>query len=103
MTSRLRKRLVEASDPNAEPHCRLTREEGVRRQADTDALFSKLTSQRERADGNEFVFTGNRDDLWSRVSEFVDEEAGCCPFFTFEQVETESGVTLRVLGKAISS
>jgi hypothetical protein len=28
---------------------------------------------------------------------FVDEEAKCCPFFTFEQFEEADGVTLRVV------
>ena len=101
MNSKLRRRVVNASEPTAEPHCRLTREEGRRRQADTDSLFAKLTSQREHLNGNEFVFTGERDELWESVSVFVDEEAQCCPFFTCEQEETKDGVTLRVLGKAL--
>ncbi len=41
--------------------------------------------------------------LWDEVSTFVDEEAQCCPFFTFEQVEQAEGVLLRVSGKAIKS
>ncbi len=37
--------------------------------------------------------------LWREVSAFMDEEAVCCPFFTFEQVEEPDGVLLRVTGK----
>ncbi len=96
-----RHRLVPASEPGAEPACRLTAEEGHRRQTDTDKLFAQLAEQRQTAEGNEFVFRGDPDKLWSEVSTFVDEEAMCCPFFTFEQEEQPEGVLLRVSGKAI--
>ena len=92
----LRRRLVEASEPEAEPACRVTREEGLRRQADTDRLFAALARQREAGGANEFVFRGNPAHLWKEVSLFVDEERLCCPFFTFEQIEEADGVTLRV-------
>ncbi len=98
-----RHRLVPASEPDADPACRLTPEEGRRRQADIDRLFAALAEQRQTAEGNEFVFRGDPDKLWSEVSTFVDEEAQCCPFFTFEQVEQPEGVLLRVSGKAIRS
>ena len=91
-----RRRLVPAADPGADPACRLQRDEGQRRQADTDRLFAALAEQRETAAGNEFVFRGDPADLWEQVSTFVDEEAVCCPFFTFEQVERDDGVVLRV-------
>ena len=90
------RRLVPASEPDADPACRLHREEGQRRQADTDRLFAALAEQRETAAGNEFVFRGDPETLWREVSAFVDEEAFCCPFFTFEQVEQADGVLLRV-------
>ncbi len=101
----LRHRLVPAADPNAEPACRLTREDGQRRQADTGRLFDRLAEQRQTARGHEFVFRpdgrasarGEPASLWDDVSLFVDEEAQCCPFFTFEQFEEADGVTLRVL------
>ena len=91
-----RHRLVTASQPDADPACRLQREEGQRRRADTDRLFAALAEQRETAAGNEFVFRGDPADLWEQVSTFVDEESVCCPFFTFEQVEQADGVVLRV-------
>ncbi len=98
-----RHRLVPASEPDAEPACRLTPEEGHRRQTDTDKLFAQLAEQRQTAAGQEFVFRGDPDKLWSDVSTFVDEEAQCCPFFTFEQVEQAEGVLLRVSGKTIGA
>ncbi len=98
-----RHRLVRASEPDVEPACRLTAEEGHRRQTDTDRLFDQLAEQRQTATGQEFVFRGDPDKLWSDVSTFVDEEAQCCPFFTFEQVEQAEGVLLRVSGKAIGA
>ena len=99
--SEARHRLVPASDPDADPACRLTPEEGRRRQADTDSLFAALAEQRETAEGNEFVFRGDRERLWELVSVFVDEESECCPFFTFEQAERPDGVLLRVSGASI--
>ena len=98
-----RHRLVPASEPAADPACRLTPEDGRLRQTDTDKLFAQLAEQRQTAAGNEFVFRGDPDKLWSEVSTFVDEEAQCCPFFTFEQVEQAEGVLLRVSGKAIGA
>ena len=89
-----------AAEPDAEPACRLTRDEGQRRAAGTDGLFSLLAEQRQTPEGNEFTFRGDPDDLCARVSLFVDESR-CCPFFTFEQVEHRDGVVLRVLGNAI--
>jgi hypothetical protein len=93
----LRYRLVPASDPNADPFCRLTREDGERRLADTGRLFARLAEQRESAHGNEFIFRGDPDALWEEVALFVDEESLCCPFFTYEQVEQLDGVILRVI------
>ena len=98
-----RHRLVPAREPGADPACRLTPEDGRQRQTDTDKLFAQLAEQRQTAAGNEFVFRGDPDKLWSEVSTFVDEEAQCCPFFTFEQVEQAEGVLLRVSGKAIGA
>ena len=98
-----RHRLVPASDPEADPACRLTPEEGHRRETDTDKLFAQLAEQRQTAAGQEFVFRGDPDKLWSEVSSFVDEEAQCCPFFTFEQEEQPEGVLLRVRGKTIGA
>ena len=98
-----RHRLVPASEPDADPACRLTPEEGHQRQADTDRLFAALAEQRETRAGNEFVFRGDPNELWGWVSTFVDVEAKCCPFFTFEQTEQPDGVLLRVSGKAIGS
>ena len=98
-----RHRLVPASEPDVEPACRLTPEDGRNRQTDTDKLFDQLAEQRQTAAGQEFVFRGDPDKLWSEVSTFVDEEAQCCPFFTFEQVEQPEGVLLRVSGKAIGA
>ena len=91
-----RHRLVPASEPEADPACRLTADEGKRRQPEMDRLFAALAEQRETEGGNEFVFRGDPSALWEQVSAFVDEEARCCPFFTFEQVERDDGVLLRV-------
>jgi hypothetical protein len=98
-----RRRLVPASEPDAEPACRLTPEEGHRRQSDTDHLFAALAEQRQTAAGQEFVFRGDPRPLWDEVSTFVDEEARCCPFFTYEQVEQPEGVLLRVSGGSIGA
>ncbi len=97
----LRHRLVPASDPDADPACRLTAVEGRRRQADTDRLFDQLVEQRLTPEGQEFIFRGKPQALWRDVSLFVDEEARCCPFFAFEQIERPDGVLLRVSGKTI--
>ena len=91
-----RHRLVPASEPDADPACRLTPEDGRQRQGDMDRLFAALAEQRETDAGNEFVFRGDPQTLWREVSAFVDEEARCCPFFTYEQLEQEDGVLLRV-------
>ena len=101
MSTTLRHRLVPASEPDADPACRLTRDEGERRSVDTGRLFASLAEQRQTPAGNEFAFRGDPESLWRDVSAFVDEEAACCPFFTFEQVEQEEGVLLRVTGASI--
>jgi hypothetical protein len=98
-----RRRLVPAIEPDADPACRLTPDEGHDRQTDTDRLFAALAEQRQTPAGNEFVFRGDPDDLWGQVSTFVDEESRCCPFLTYEQVEQPDGVILRVSGKSIGS
>jgi hypothetical protein len=93
----LRHRLLPASDPNADPSCRLTREDGQRRRADTGRLFDQLAEQHQTARGHVFVFRGDPGPLWDEVTLFVDEESQCCPFFAYEQIEEPDGVTLRVL------
>ncbi len=98
-----RHRLVPASEPDADPACRLTAEDGRHRQTDTDKLFAQLAEQRQTDEGNEFVFRGDPEELWNDVSAFVDEEALCCPFFAFEQVEQSDGVLLRVFGGTFSA
>jgi len=97
VSATLRHRIVEASEPRADPSCRLTREEGQRRKSDNDGLFAQLARQRQIGAANEFVFRGDPDRLWNQISLFVDEESRCCPFFTFEQVEERAGVLLRVV------
>lgn len=97
----LRHRVVPASEPGADPACRLTPEDGRRRQGDLDRLFAQLAEQRQTAGGNEFAFRGDRAALWDQLTLFVDEEAQCCPFFTFEQIEEPDGVTLRVLNPPV--
>ncbi|HXG36395.1 MAG TPA: hypothetical protein VNL15_05450 [Dehalococcoidia bacterium] len=97
----MRTRLLPASEPDAEPFCRLTPEEGRRRQAGTDRLFARLRDQHQAGNVQEYFFAGDPDQLWQDLTLFVDEEAQCCPFFTFEQIERSDGVTLRVSGKAI--
>ena len=96
-----RHRLVPANEPDSEPVCRLTPEEGRRRQTDTGRLFALLLEQRPTPRGGEFIFRGDPDALWQDISLFVDEESQCCPFFTFEQVERADGVLLRVTGTPV--
>jgi hypothetical protein len=74
----------------------MTSADGQRRNADIEALFSNLAGQREVPRGTEFTFRGDRDELWADVTAFVDEESVCCPFYTYEQRETDDGVTLTV-------
>lgn len=92
----LRHRLVAASDPDAPEACTLTREDGERRGPAMTQLFAMVTEQRESPRGNEFVFRGDADELWQMVTAFVDEESLCCPFYSYEQRETEGGVILFV-------
>lgn len=92
----LRYRLVSASDPGAAEACTMTREDGQRRGADMKRLFAALVAEKPSARGNEFVFRGDRDELWEMVSLFVDEESVCCPFYNYEQRETDDGVSLHV-------
>lgn len=94
--SNLRYRLVLASDPDAPEACSMTREDGERRGADMKRLFATLVAENPSARGNEFVFRGDRDELWEMVSLFVDEESICCPFYNYEQRETDDGVALLV-------
>ena len=96
-----RQRLVPASEPDAEPACRLTREEGRRRLADTDRLFASLREQRHTGQAQEFLFASEPDELWGLLSLFVDEESRCCPLFTFEQIGEAEGVLLLVTGRGI--
>jgi len=92
----LRYRLVPASDPDAPEACSMTREDGERRGTDMKRLFAALAAENPSARGNEFVFRGDRDELWEMVSHFVDEESVCCPFYNYEQRETDDGVALLV-------
>ncbi len=92
----LRHRLVPAADPNAPEACSLTPANGERRRPDMARLFAMLAEERPSARGNEFVFLGDAHELWEMVTGFVDEESLCCPFYSFEQHETEDGVSLFV-------
>lgn len=91
-----RYRLVPASDPDAPEACSMTREDGERRGTDMHRLFAALIAENQSARGNEFVFRGDRNELWEMVSLFVDEESICCPFYNYEQRETDDGVSLLV-------
>src|SRR5207244_1064051 len=97
VTSRRRRRFVEALEPGADPACRLTGDDGKRRLPGMERLFSQLAEQREAGGGNECVFRGDVDSLWEELSLFVDEESRCCPFFSYEQMEEPNGVILRVI------
>lgn len=92
----LRYRLVPASDPDAPEACSMTREDGERRSTDMKRLFAALVAENPSARGNEFVFRGDREELWEMVSLFVDEESVCCPFYNYEQRETDDCVALLV-------
>jgi hypothetical protein len=74
----------------------MTSADGKRRSPAMSQLFSKLAGQNETPRGTKFVFRGDRDELWAAVTTFVDEESLCCPFYTYEQRETDDGVTLAV-------
>ena len=76
-----RHRLVPASDPGADPACRLTAEEGHRRETDTDKLFAQLAEQRPTAPGNEVVLPRDPEALSDYGSPFRDDDAQCCPCF----------------------
>ena len=91
-----RYRLSPASDPGAPESCSITPQDSERRRPDMKRLFAALIAENKSARGNEFVFCGHRDELWEMVSLFVDEESVCCPFYNYEQRETEDGVSLLV-------
>ena len=93
---KLRHRFVPAADPNAPEACSLTPVDGERRRHDMVRLFEKLVEEKPSARGNEFVFRGDADELWEMVSAFVDDESLCCPFYSYDQRETEGGVILFV-------
>jgi len=93
----MRHRLVPASQPTGNDSCcSMTSAEGTRRSADIATLFAQLSGQRETPGGTEFVFRGSRDELWASVTAFVAEESLCCPFYTYEQRETDDGIVLTV-------
>jgi hypothetical protein len=92
----LRQRFVPASDPDAPETCSLTSADGERRAPEMQRLFAALVAENKSARGNEFVFRGDRDELWRMVTAFVDEESVCCPFYSYDQWETEDGVSLLV-------
>lgn len=92
----LRYRLIPASDPGAPEACLITPADSERRRPDMKRLFAALIAENKSARGNEFVFRGDRDELWEMVSLFVDEESICCPFYNYEQRETDDGVSLLV-------
>lgn len=89
-------RLVPAAQPGAAESCSMTSADGQRRGPEMSSLFAKLAGQSATADGTEFVFRGDRDEMWAAVTAFVDEESLCCPFYNYEQRETEDGVVLLV-------
>ncbi|HXF51401.1 MAG TPA: hypothetical protein VNM43_06935 [Dehalococcoidia bacterium] len=98
MTTAPRTRFVPPRDPDAEPVCRLTREEALRRREPPDRLLSEAIErdcEHCLENGAEYRFPGG-DDMWERVSVFVDEERECCPFFAFEQREEGDTIVLRI-------
>jgi hypothetical protein len=63
-------------------------------------LFSKVQAIEETADGYEFRFGAEPEEIL-KVAEFVALEKLCCPFLNFAiEVEAEGGpVTLRLTGR----
>ena len=97
-----RHRLVPASEPDAEPACRLTPEEGKRRQADTDSLFGALVEQRLTPAGQSASSAAipTHSGLCSRPS--LTKSRAAALSSPFEQIEQEDSILLRVGGKAIN-
>ncbi|MEO8457868.1 MAG: hypothetical protein ABI559_08655 [Chloroflexota bacterium] len=92
----LRHRFVPASDADAPESCLITSEDSERRRPDMKRLFAALVTENKSARGNEFVFRGDRNELWEMTSAFVDEESRCCPFYDYDLRETDDGVSLLV-------
>ena len=96
MAAKPRRRFVPAPEPDAEPHCRLTKESAERREVTPDALFAEALAETTLENGAEYRFQA-KPGMWERVSLFVDEEKECCPFFDYEQIEEGDEVVLRIL------
>lgn len=92
-----RRRLVPATEPEAEPACRLTPEEGRARQPNTDYVFGHVVASRDEGPARVLELAdGDRERLWRHVNQFVDGESRCCPFFGFAVEETAAGLTLTI-------
>lgn len=96
MPSTPRRRFVPAPNPEAEQVCSLDKEGASRRKVPSDILFEEARSQSTSGNEAEFRFE-SKPGLWERISTFVDEEADCCPFFSFEQREEGGELVLRII------
>ena len=78
----------------------LSKAERERKEDISGTLAKRRLAVREIADGFEFVFPGDRSTV-QLVSEWVDTERLCCPFFDFAiQIDREGGkLALRLTGR----
>ncbi|HZR22235.1 MAG TPA: hypothetical protein VFA59_01530 [Vicinamibacterales bacterium] len=78
----------------------MTKAERDRKEAIGGLLAARRLAVHELPTGYEFVFSGDRSTL-QLVSEWVDTERLCCPFFEFDlHLDREGGqVALRLTGR----
>jgi len=78
----------------------LTKAERERKEQISGTLATRRIAVRELSEGYEFVFPGDRSTV-QLVSEWVDTERLCCPFFDFAvHLDREGGqLALRLTGR----
>jgi hypothetical protein len=94
----MREITITASQPDAERACLMTANEGARRGPEIAALFASVAETHSLPDGQRLLLRDDPDDLWIRVTKFIEEETLCCPFFSFRARELEDGVELTITG-----
>jgi hypothetical protein len=94
----MRTLTVEASQPDAEKACLMTNADSQRRKPELDALFAAVVENTSLHEGQVMRLQGDPEDLWEKVTTFIEEEKVCCPFFSFEARELADGVELTITG-----